>query len=102
MRRALVLALCALGAPAAAHAQSSQFGVRGLGFPGRSTSVQSMGAGGAFSYFDAASSTNPAALTQARSFTAAFTLAEFGSSRTSSARPTLRLTYALPYPFEVQ
>ena len=82
MRRALVLALCALGAPAAAHAQSSQFGVRGLGFPGRSTSVQSMGAGGAFSYFDAASSTNPAALTQARSFTAAFTLLQnYRSSR---------------------
>ena len=31
-----------------------------------------------------------------------FTLAEFGSSRTPAARPTLRLTYALPYPFEVQ
>lgn len=41
-----------------------------------------MGAGGAFSYFDAASSTNPAALTQARSFTAAFTLLQnYRSSR---------------------
>lgn len=31
-----------------------------------------------------------------------FTLAQFGSSRTPGARPTLRITYALPYPFEVQ
>ena len=31
-----------------------------------------------------------------------FTLAQFGSSRTPDARPTLRITYALPYPFEVQ
>jgi hypothetical protein len=31
-----------------------------------------------------------------------FTLAQFGSSRTPEARPTLRITYALPYPFEVQ
>ena len=33
---------------------------------------------------------------------ASFTLAQFGSSRTPDARPTLRITYALPYPFEVQ
>ena len=31
-----------------------------------------------------------------------FALAQFGSSRTPDARPTLRITYALPYPFEVQ
>ena len=31
-----------------------------------------------------------------------FTVAQFGSSRTPGARPTLRITYALPYPFEVQ
>jgi hypothetical protein len=31
-----------------------------------------------------------------------FALAQFGSSRTADARPTLRITYALPYPFEVQ
>ncbi|MGE5926575.1 MAG: hypothetical protein ACM357_04425 [Gemmatimonadota bacterium] len=82
MHRALLLALCALGAPALAHAQSSQFGVRGLGFPGRGTSVQAMGSAGAFSMFDPASSTNPAALTQARVFTAAFTvLQNYRSSR---------------------
>lgn len=31
-----------------------------------------------------------------------FGAAQFGSSRTPGARPTLRVTYALPYPFEVQ
>ena len=82
MHRALLLALCALGAPPMLGAQSSQFGARGLGFPGRSTSIQSMGSGGAFSQFDPASSTNPAALTQARSFTASFTvLQNYRSSR---------------------
>ncbi len=31
-----------------------------------------------------------------------FGLAHFGSSRTPGARPAIRITYALPYPFEVQ
>lgn len=83
MRRAFSVALLlAVAGPAALHGQSSQFGVRGLGFPGRSSSVQSMGAGGAFASFDPASSINPAALTQARAFTASFTvLQNYRSSR---------------------
>lgn len=31
-----------------------------------------------------------------------FTFVQFGSSRTPAARPTLHITYALPYPFEAQ
>lgn len=31
-----------------------------------------------------------------------FAFAQFGSSRTPDARPTLHITYALPYPFEAQ
>ena len=31
-----------------------------------------------------------------------FTLAQFGSSRSAAGRPTLRITYVLPYPFEAQ
>ena len=93
MHRALLLALCALGTPALVHAQSSQFGVRGLGFPGRSTSIQSMGSGGSFSSFDPASSTNPAALTQARAFTASFTvLQNYRSSRIGDLRESGRDT----------
>ncbi|HEX6644389.1 MAG TPA: hypothetical protein VF037_06920 [Gemmatimonadales bacterium] len=71
-----------LAVPAILPAQSSQFGVRGLGFPGRATSVPSLGAGGAFAFFDPASSLNPAALSQARAFTATFTgIQSFRSSR---------------------
>jgi hypothetical protein len=82
VRRALVLAILIGGAPAALTAQSSQFGIRGLGFPGRNTSVQGLGAAGAFSIFDPASSINPAALTQARAFTASYTvLQNYRSSR---------------------
>jgi hypothetical protein len=93
VHRALLLALCALGTPALVHAQSSQFGVRGLGFPGRSTSIQSMGSGGSFSSFDPASSTNPAALTQARAFTASFTvLQNYRSSRIGDLRESGRDT----------
>ncbi|HEX6091199.1 MAG TPA: hypothetical protein VFZ13_13660 [Gemmatimonadales bacterium] len=82
MRRAFVLALVLAAAPGALNAQSSQFGIRGLGFPGRSTSVQGMGAAGAFSFFDPTSSTNPAALTQSRAFTASYTILQnYRSSR---------------------
>jgi hypothetical protein len=31
-----------------------------------------------------------------------FTFAQFGSSRSPAGRPTLRITYVLPYPFEAQ
>jgi hypothetical protein len=83
VRRALFLALAlGLGGPSVLAAQSSQFGVRGLGFPGRSTSVQSLGAGGAFALFDPASSLNPSALTQSRAFTASYTILQnYRSSR---------------------
>jgi hypothetical protein len=41
-------------------AQSSQFGVRGLGLPMRPISVRATGTGGGFGFFDAESSLNPA------------------------------------------
>lgn len=61
MRRTALLfaAVAALGARPVA-AQSSQFGVRGLGLPMRPFSVYSFGTGGAFGLFDAASYLNPA------------------------------------------
>ncbi len=63
MRRVhvLVLALLAFSAAELA-AQSSQFGVRGLGLPGRASSARALGAGGAYGLFDGESSLNPAAL----------------------------------------
>jgi hypothetical protein len=54
-----VLAVLAAGPLAA---QSSQFGVRGLGVPMRPISVRSTGSGGAFSLFDPESAFNPASI----------------------------------------
>lgn len=57
---ALALILLALAAPLAA--QSSQFGVRGLGQPGRGLSVAALGNEGSGALLDGRSSRNPAAL----------------------------------------
>ncbi len=71
MRRVLLLVLLA-GTPAAGTAQSSQFGVRGLGLPGRALSVHALSTGGAFGLFDPESSLNPAALGAFPAMTAVF------------------------------
>jgi len=71
VRRALLIVL-ALAAPAGAAAQSSQFGVRGLGIPGRPLSTRSFSLAGADGMFDGASGLNPAALGQAAKFSAGF------------------------------
>jgi hypothetical protein len=63
MRRVHLLALALLAIPAAElTAQSSQFGVRGLGLPGRAASARALATGGAMGLFDGESSLNPAAL----------------------------------------
>lgn len=62
--------------PAAATAQSSQFGVRGLGQPGRAISARTLGSGGAFGFFDTESSLNPASLDGTAGATAIFTGAQ--------------------------
>ncbi|HET7470999.1 MAG TPA: hypothetical protein VFJ81_15045 [Gemmatimonadales bacterium] len=73
MRRALVV-LALLAAPmAAANAQSSEFGVRGLGMPGRPLSTRAFSAGGAFGLFDGESGLNPAALGRVSALGADFT-----------------------------
>ncbi len=53
-------------------AQSSQFGVRGLGLPMRPISVRSTGTGGAFGLFDSESSFNPASIGLVSFTTASF------------------------------
>ena len=75
MRRAillLVLAVC----PAALVAQSSQFGVRGLGGAGRPLSARAFATGGAFGMFDVESSINPASLGRAVALSASFNALE--------------------------
>jgi hypothetical protein len=72
VRRALLLLALAL-APARAAAQSSQFGVRGLGLPGRPLSTRAFSLGGGFAMFDGESGVNPAALGLVTGFGAGFT-----------------------------
>lgn len=62
MRRGLLAALALLTSSAPLAAQSSVFGVRGLGQPGRGLSVAALGMAGAGGMFDGRSIQNPAAL----------------------------------------
>lgn len=65
MRRIALLALAlALGAPEIAAAQSSLYGVVGLGFPGRPIGVRSRGMGGSIAAVDPGSAFNPAPVAQ--------------------------------------
>jgi hypothetical protein len=73
VRRALPILLLAI-TPAIAVAQSSQFGVRGLGFPGRGLAARAAASGGAFGLFDPESSLNPAALGAIPTLTSVFTI----------------------------
>src|SRR5918999_487390 len=75
MQRLTLISLLAI-TPAMLEAQSSQFGVRGLGFPGRALATHAIGSGGAFGLFDSESSQNPAALTGAGSLASVFTIAQ--------------------------
>jgi hypothetical protein len=68
----LVLLLASL--PDLVLAQSSQFGVRGLGLPGRNLASRAASAGGAFGLFDPESSVNAAALSGIVNLTAVFTV----------------------------
>ena len=71
MRR-LSTALLGLLVAAPLAAQSSQFGVRGLGLPLRPISVRATALGGGFSLFDAESALNPASIGQVVFLTANF------------------------------
>ncbi|MGH7608303.1 MAG: hypothetical protein ACREME_13305 [Gemmatimonadales bacterium] len=70
-------------------AQDSQFGIRGLGTPGRGESVRARSTGGAFGPFDALSPLLDASLADVRRTTAGITggtswrTAEFGGTETS-------------------
>ena len=72
---AFVLLGFAISEPAELPAQSSIFGVRGLGFPGRPITPRSRATGGSFTLFDAESDFNPAAIATQTAVTAGFVLA---------------------------
>jgi hypothetical protein len=73
VRRALVVLALLVAPLAAATAQSSEFGVRGLGMPGRPLTARAFSAGGAFGLFDGESGLNPAALGRVAALGADFT-----------------------------
>jgi long-subunit fatty acid transport protein len=60
--------------PAALGAQSSQFGIRALGYPNQPYSAHSRALGGATAMFDPESALNPAALGYLREMTASFSV----------------------------
>ncbi|MEP6687054.1 MAG: hypothetical protein ABJC36_01820 [Gemmatimonadales bacterium] len=96
MRRALLVLLLA-GAPVGAAAQSSQFGVRGLGMPGRSLSTSAFGSGGAFGLFDPGSGLNPAAIGRVTALSAGLsTLQDFRHVENPAGTRSLRET-RFPY-----
>jgi hypothetical protein len=92
VRYPLVVLLLAL-VPGIAEAQSSQFGVRGLGFPGRGLAVRALGSSGAFGLFDPESSLNPAALGAVPTLTSVFTATQsFRHSENPAGEASLRDT----------
>lgn len=72
MRRLSLLAVMLCAVTTGAAAQSSIFGVRGLGIPQEPISVRATGMGGSVSLVDGLSSTNPAAITSVVGLTAGF------------------------------
>jgi hypothetical protein len=68
------LLLLVLAAPCGLLAQSSMFGVRGLGLPGRPLTPRARATGGSFGLFDPQSDLNPAALVGQATVTAGFVL----------------------------
>ncbi len=96
MLRLLVLALLAIW-PCTAAAQASQFGVRGLGVPGRALSTRAMGSSGAFGMFDAESGLNPASLSGLVAMTASFNaMQSYRTAENSAGSEALRDT-RFPY-----
>lgn len=75
MRRLIpFLLLVGALAPATATAQSSQFGIRGLGYPNSPYSSRARAMGGASGLFDPESGLNPASLVYLTEMTAGFSL----------------------------
>ena len=92
MRTALLFGLALLTTPAGLQAQSSQFGVRGLGIPVRPLSPRAIATGGAFGLFDLESSVNPATPALAVQFASLFSSAQnFRRSTNPCFHPGIRV-----------
>ncbi|MGH7561975.1 MAG: hypothetical protein ACRENB_13275 [Gemmatimonadales bacterium] len=84
-RRAFLVAGCLAAFGGEAAAQSSQFGVRGLGLPVRPISVRGYATGGSFSLFDAESGLNPASFGLVPAVSASFQTVQSWRSSSSPA-----------------
>src|SRR5437763_9153838 len=85
--------MLAAGVPVVARAQSSQFGVRGLGLPSRWLGTEAFSTGGAFGMFDAGSALDPAALGSLTTLTAGFSgLQDFRHEENPAGSRSLRDT----------
>ena len=73
MRRLVLLLGGALILTAPLSAQSSEFGIRGIGLPGRAASVRALALGGSIGLLDPVSSENPASLAGLGQMTSIFT-----------------------------
>jgi len=81
------------GVTPALSAQSSMFGARGLGLPGRTYSAQAWGLSGANSLFDPASNRNPASIARFLTVTAGFQIVpEWRSVENPAGDESVRLT----------
>ncbi|HET7598923.1 MAG TPA: hypothetical protein VFK09_01450 [Gemmatimonadales bacterium] len=90
MRRVLLASMLA-ALPAAAQAQSSEFGIRGLGLPGRALSARAMGTAGGFALFDGESSVSPASLAYLPALTAEFTgMSDYRTSESPAGSASIR------------
>lgn len=91
------MVLLLASAPVGAAAQSSQFGVRGLGMPGRALSASAFGAAGAFGLFDPGSGLDPAALGRVTALSAGLnSLQDFRHVENPAGTTSLRET-RFPY-----
>jgi len=90
VRRVLLASMLA-ALPAAAQAQSSEFGIRGLGLPGRALSARAMGTAGGFALFDGESSVSPASLAYLPALTAEFTgMSDYRTSESPAGSASIR------------
>jgi hypothetical protein len=88
-----MLGLILAGAVPPLAAQSSMFGARGLGLPGRSYSAQAWGFSGANSLFDPGSNRNPASIARLLTVTAGFQIVpEWRSVENPAGEESVRLT----------
>lgn len=97
MRRLLLVLVLVGGATGTAAAQSSIFGIRGLGIPQAPLSARSYGTAGSAGYLDGMSGTNPAAITSIVGLTAGIDLYQNWRSSTTPGGTGSASDAGLPY-----